>query len=222
MLPRAYLSMARSIARVHETPAQDAGQRLPDLRRRRLGILIEKCLRGQDHAVEAEAALRRLFVDKRLLNRVRLFGRAQTLERRDARAADGRDGCHARADRAAADNRGARAALAEAAAELRTAQTEVIAEHIEERRCRIDVDGATLPVHGERNAAHMWQTLSRTNRYIAPRSTPADWDESCRYLNTVANSAATNLKRSCSRSIRNPRAQSAIPRTWRSSSPDSR
>ena len=60
--------------------------------RRRLRVLIEKCLRGQDHAVQAEAALRRLFVDERLLDRVRLLRRAETLERRDARAGNGETG----------------------------------------------------------------------------------------------------------------------------------
>ena len=44
------------------------------------------------------------------------------------------------------DDHRAGAALAEAAAELRTAQLEVVAEHVEQRRRRIDVDGVRPPV----------------------------------------------------------------------------
>ena len=125
---------------VHETSTQYAGHRLADFGVRGLRVLIEVCLRREDDAAQAEAALRRLFVDERLLDRVRLFDRAEALERRDLRVRRLRHRRHAGADRAAADDHGARAALPEAAAELRTVQGEVVAQHVQERRRRIDVD----------------------------------------------------------------------------------
>ena len=69
--------------RVREAPAQHARQRLPDLRLGRLRILIQERLGRQDDAAQAEPALRRLLVDERLLERVRLLGRAEAVERRD-------------------------------------------------------------------------------------------------------------------------------------------
>ena len=48
-------------------------QRLPDLRVAGVRVLIEEGLGGQDDAVQAEAALRRLLVDERLLDRVGLL-----------------------------------------------------------------------------------------------------------------------------------------------------
>ena len=61
---------------------------------------------------------------------------------------------HARADRAAADDHGAGAALAEAAAELRAAQREIVAEHVEQRRRRIDVDACARAVDRQRDGGH--------------------------------------------------------------------
>ena len=69
--------------RVRGAAAQHAGHRLPDLRVRRFRVPIEERLGGHDDAVDAEAALHRLLVDERLLNRMRLVDRAETFERRD-------------------------------------------------------------------------------------------------------------------------------------------
>src|SRR6185436_10372713 len=144
-------------ARVHEAAAEDARQRLLDLAVGRARVLIEKRLRGEDHAVQAEAALPRLLLDEGALDRMGPLRRAQPLEGRDLRAADAADRGHAGADRAAADDHGAGAALAEAAAEFRPAQREVVAEDVQERRCRVDVEGMRAAVDGERDGAHAAQ-----------------------------------------------------------------
>jgi hypothetical protein len=44
---------------------------------------IEKRLCGHDHAVDAIAALGRLLINERLLDQVRVLGRAEPFERRD-------------------------------------------------------------------------------------------------------------------------------------------
>jgi hypothetical protein len=74
-------------------------------------VLIDEGLRRQDHAVQAEPALRRLLLDERLLYGVRPLGRAEPFEGRDFRSADGADRCHARPDGAAPHDDGAAATL---------------------------------------------------------------------------------------------------------------
>ena len=64
----------------------------------RARILVEERLGGQDDAAQAEAALRGLLVDERLLNRMRLLGRAQAFERRDLGTGDRADRRDARPD----------------------------------------------------------------------------------------------------------------------------
>src|SRR5262249_33438172 len=105
--------------RVGEAATEHAGHRVLDLLIRWSGVLVDERLRRENDAVQAVAALRGLLVDECLLYRVRLFGRAETFERRDFRAADRSNWCDARADRAAVDDRRARPALTKAATELR-------------------------------------------------------------------------------------------------------
>src|SRR5207245_2895985 len=102
------------------------------------GVLIEESLRRQDDAAEAKAALRRLLVDERFLNRVRVVRRTETFERGDLGAVHRADRRDARADRAAADDDRAGAALPEAAAEFRAPKREIVAQDVEQRRGRVD------------------------------------------------------------------------------------
>ena len=50
-------------------------------------ILVEEGFGGQDHAVQAEAALGGLLIDEGLLNRVGFFGGAEAFEGHDFLAA---------------------------------------------------------------------------------------------------------------------------------------
>ncbi len=85
---------------------------------------------------------------------MRVVDRAEPLEGDDVGAGDGADRCRARPDGAAADDRGAGAALSEPAAEFRAVQTEVVAEHVQERGGRVDVNAARTSVHVELDDAH--------------------------------------------------------------------
>src|SRR5262245_2117838 len=67
--------------RVHEAAAQHGRERLLNVGVGCLRVLIEERLRREDHAAQAEAALRRPLVDEGLLDRMRLLGRAQPFER---------------------------------------------------------------------------------------------------------------------------------------------
>ena len=60
-----------------ETTAQDASQSIPNLLIRGMRFYVEYGLRRQDQAAEAKPALGGSFLNKRLLNRVRLFRRAK-------------------------------------------------------------------------------------------------------------------------------------------------
>jgi hypothetical protein len=87
----------------------------------RLWILIEERLRRQNHAAQAETALRGLLVDERLLKRVWALDRAQPFERRDLGASYRAHGRHARPHGASLDDHRARAALPQPTSELRAA-----------------------------------------------------------------------------------------------------
>src|SRR5437870_3153864 len=77
-------------------PAQYSGQRGSNLFIGWIGVLVQEGLHGQDDAADAISALRRLLVDERLLNRVRMLERPETLQRNDLVARGRRHGCDAR------------------------------------------------------------------------------------------------------------------------------
>src|SRR5262249_61585308 len=107
----------------------------------------------------AEAARGRRLVDDRARDRVRLVAGAEPLERDDLRSGRRGDRRDARSNRVPARDPRARAALTESTAELRPAQCEIVAEYIEKRRRRIDVDRVRTAVDGELNDAHKLQAL---------------------------------------------------------------
>lgn len=117
-------------------------------------MLIENSLGGEDHATQAKAALRRLLLDECLLNRVRTIDSSKPFERRDLGAADGAHRRHARTDRSATRNYRACPALSKAAAELGAAQAQIVAENIQKRGRRIDIDGVALTVDRQSNGVH--------------------------------------------------------------------
>ena len=125
---------------IRHAAAERALHAVADLRVGGIRRLVEQRLGGEDLAVLAEAARRHLLVDPRLLNRMELAVLRESFERGDLGALHLRHRPDARAHRLALDQHGARAALAEAAAEARPAQIEVVPEHIEQRRGRLDVD----------------------------------------------------------------------------------
>ena len=62
-----------------ETAAENRREGLLDFAFARRGVLIEKRLRGEDDAIQTEAALRRLLVDKSLLDGMRFLRECQDL-----------------------------------------------------------------------------------------------------------------------------------------------
>src|SRR5262249_8171597 len=108
-------------AQMAAAPAQVVHQGLLDVGFLRMGIAVEQRLRRHDHAIGAVAALRRLLVEKGLLQRVKRCRRGQTLERGYLRTFGARDWSHARARGGTVNDARASAALAQAAAKLRPA-----------------------------------------------------------------------------------------------------
>src|SRR3954471_2083725 len=77
----------------------------------RTRIAVEQRLGAHDHAVDAVTALRRLFLDEGALEGVRLFDRAEPLQRGDLGIGQRADGGHAGAHRLPVDQHRAGAAL---------------------------------------------------------------------------------------------------------------
>src|SRR5213594_3066349 len=98
--------------------ALEAGERILDLVLGRLLLLVEESGGRHDPAIDAVAALRHLFLDIGLLDRMRLLGRAKAGERDHLAVADGRDRRHAGADRLAVEMHRAGTALRKPAAEM--------------------------------------------------------------------------------------------------------
>ena len=132
-------SCRRAFDRAHDphvrsAAAEVAVQRRANLRARRLLVARDERRGRHDHPVDAVAALRGLLVDERLLDRMRLVGRAESFDRRDGSAGGGGERRRARANRVAVDVHHARAALSEPAAELGAGEAEVVAQDVEQRR----------------------------------------------------------------------------------------
>ena len=155
---------------MREAAAQHAGHRLLDLRVGRLRILIEERLGGQDDAVQAEAALRGLLVDERLLDRMRLLDGAEPFERRDLGARH-RDCTGVTQERIACPSTMTVQAphWPRPQPNFGPAQRQIVAEHVEQRRRRIDVHGVLPAVHLQRDRHEgllVWREYNKQ-----PRST---------------------------------------------------
>jgi hypothetical protein len=110
---------------------------------------VEQGLGAHDHTGNAIAALCRLKLDEGLLQGAGMVDRAQAFDGPHKAVADGRDRQQARKDRPVADNHRARAALPKAAAELGAVQLQIVAQGIQQRRRRIDVEGVLHPIYCE-------------------------------------------------------------------------
>ena len=71
---------------MRKTAAQHAAQGLVNLLIRRVRLRVQQSFRCKDDAAQAEATLRRLFVDKRLLDRMRFFRGSEPIQRGDVSA----------------------------------------------------------------------------------------------------------------------------------------
>src|SRR4029077_15404814 len=152
--------------RVREAAAEDARHSLLDLFFRRLGIFVEKSLGGENDAIQAIAALRGLLLDERFLDGVRLVDGAQTFEGDDLDALYRFHPRDAKGNRLAFHQDRAGSALSQAAAELRATQTEIVAQHVKQRRCRIDVQAVGLSVYFQRKEAHILMKLLRSGIFV--------------------------------------------------------
>src|SRR5579871_653740 len=110
---------------------------------------VEQRLGGHDHAVDAIAALHRLFCNERGLQRMRFGFAADAFERGDLTALHAANGGAARTHRRTADDHRAGATLRESAAEFRAGQFQIITKDIEEGRISLDCDVARLAVDAQ-------------------------------------------------------------------------
>jgi hypothetical protein len=103
---------------------------------------------------------------------------AKTLESGDRPVLRGGDGHRAGADGIAVHDHGTRAALSETAAKLRTMHADVIAQHIEQRCRRVDIDDAGCAVYSKGDSGHV-ASLSRVRRDDAIALRAADRSRLC-------------------------------------------
>src|SRR5439155_21636571 len=99
-------------------------------------------------------------VDERLLKRMRLLECTESFQRGDLHPGHGPDRCDAGTDRAPLSEHCAGAALSEPTAELRPAQVEIVAEHVQQRRCWIHVHSMRTAVDSECHGCHLDLHLS--------------------------------------------------------------
>ena len=120
----------------------------------RIGRGAKQPDRRDDHARRAVPALKRFGVEKGLLDRMQLVGRADRLDRRDRLAGDGADARDARPGRLAVDEDGAGAALALAASEFAAGEIELVAQDGQEAVVGLALHLVRASVDPEHESSH--------------------------------------------------------------------
>src|SRR5207244_2024027 len=110
----------------------------------------EECRGLHDHTIDAVAALSCRFVDERLLNRMRLLSRTETLQGYDLGVSHGRDWHDAAAQCLAVVMHRAGAALCQAATEMHAVQAKLVAQCVQQRHAGIiNLQGDGLAIDGQ-------------------------------------------------------------------------
>jgi hypothetical protein len=148
-------------ARVRKTAAQNAAEGDTDVLVGGSRFSIQNGLRGEDHAAQAESTLRRPFLNKRLLERVRLLRRAEAFECGDFLLPHRLHRHYARSHRLAPYDDRARSALRHPAAKSRAPQTQVVSKNEQERCVWIDVHDVMTAVDPQRDLLHELRATSR-------------------------------------------------------------
>src|SRR6266511_609422 len=134
--------------------AEVALQRVPDLLLARVRGLPEQADRSHDEAGRAVAALQPVLHAKGLLHRMERAVRRQALDRRDLVPIRLNAQQRARLDRLPIQQNGARATRGRVAADVRTGQSEPLAQHIDEQLARVELERVLRPVDRDRDASH--------------------------------------------------------------------
>src|SRR5215469_8360187 len=154
LAPVGILSNGAHHAHVRKATTQHAAQRIPDLVVRSVWFRIQYTLRRQNHAAQAVAALCCSFLDKCLLDRMRLFRGSKPFERRDLRLTYRAHRSHAGSCHLSVYHHRARPALRHATTKARSAQFQFIVQDEQQRRLRIDCHGMLAAIHFERDSIH--------------------------------------------------------------------
>src|SRR5215210_6491460 len=136
---------------VTRAAADVALEPLPDLLRRRLRVLAQQGSGAHQHPGGAVAALERVTVAERLLQRRELAAGRQALDRLDLGAVglDGKE--HAALHQLAVDDHGAGAAVAGVATDVAAGEIEVVADEVHEQASALDLALVRRPVHLDRD-----------------------------------------------------------------------
>src|SRR5947199_8204710 len=138
-------------AHVGSAAAEVAAQSFLNLFGRRVGVLVQKRLAGDHEAGRTEAALLRVVVNERLLDRVQLVALHQALDGRDATTLRFDGEYRAGISRLAVNDDRASAAGGAVTDALRPREVEVVAQGFEQRDARLDFRLHRLAVDGQRD-----------------------------------------------------------------------
>ena len=165
-------------------PTNQTFERVTHFRFRGMRILVEQSFCSQHPAVEAVAALKRLFVDECLLDRVRIFRSAEPFKGDDFFSGRSRDWQEAGTNRAVIHMDAAGAALSQAASEARIIQGEIVSKDVEKGAIGVRFDRVRLAVYLERCARHLdldsCRQLPRASLLLMASVKKAKWNFSPR------------------------------------------
>jgi hypothetical protein len=139
---------------VRETATQNAAQGLPNLLIRSIWFFVESGLCRQDHATQAKPALGGSFLNKRLLDWVRLFKGAQALQSRNFILTNCTHRHHTRPHDLAAHDYCAGSALSHATSESRSAQSELVIQNKQQGRFWINRHEVLPTIHIQGDLLH--------------------------------------------------------------------
>ncbi len=144
----------REDPRIRAAAADVARERSDDVLRARIGVRLQQGDRRDDHSGRAVAALKRLFLEKRRLDRMEPAVLGEPLDRDDLLARRFGDRRLAGRRRLPVEQHHAGAALTFPATVLGSGQLETIAQDREERFVGRGVDGSRSAVDGENDSGH--------------------------------------------------------------------
>jgi hypothetical protein len=124
-------------------------ERFPDICLCSIGLAAEKSCHRDNHAVQAIATLRGLFLDESILDEMQAVNCSKAFEGQDLSSLDSARFYRARTHRTTVDKHGARAALAKSASVFGTVEPEIVAEDEQERGIRRKLQDVFGPIYVE-------------------------------------------------------------------------
>jgi hypothetical protein len=149
-------------------------ERLSDIRLCSIGLVGEKSGHSDDHAVQAIATLRGLFLDESILDKVQVVNCSKAFEGHDLSSLDSACFDSARTHRTTVDKDRTRAALTKSTSVFGAVEPKIVAEDEQERGIRRKLQDVLGPIYVENHRPAAHQKLPPGVQSQTPRPTSSN------------------------------------------------